>query len=83
MCFLTVFNNPLRTTSMKKQELQPSGIFNYFNEICQVPRPSKKEEKIIAYLKAFGDEHKLETIIDDAGNVLIKKPARLSQNRIC
>ncbi len=67
---------------MKKQELQPSGIFNYFNEICQVPRPSKKEEKIIAYLKAFGDEHKLETIIDDAGNVLIKKPATAGKENL-
>ncbi len=60
---------------MKQQELHPAALFNYFNEICQVPRPSKKEEKIIAYLEAFGKEHNLETIVDDAGNVLIKKPA--------
>ena len=40
-----------------------------------MPRPSKKEEKIIAYLKAFGEKHKLETKVDEAGNVLIKKPA--------
>ncbi len=60
---------------MKIQELQPQGIFTYFDEICQVPRPSKKEEKIIAYLKAFGEKHHLETLVDEAGNVLIKKPA--------
>lgn len=60
---------------MEKQRLQPAGLFNYFAEICQVPRPSKKEEQIIAYLQAFGEKHQLETKVDEAGNVLIKKPA--------
>ena len=60
---------------MEKKDLKPTGVFHYFEEICQVPRPSKKEEKIIAYLKAFGEKHKLETKVDEAGNVLIKKPA--------
>lgn len=40
---------------MENNELKPAGVFRYFNEICQVPRPSKKEEKMIAYLKAFGE----------------------------
>ncbi|NVK94615.1 aminoacyl-histidine dipeptidase [Bacteroides sp. L10-4] len=60
---------------MEKKDLKPAGVFHYFEEICQVPRPSKEEEKIIAYLKAFGEKHKLETKVDGAGNVLIKKPA--------
>lgn len=60
---------------MEKKNLTPAGIFHYFEEICQVPRPSKKEEKIINYLKEFGKKHKLETLVDEAGNVLIKKPA--------
>ncbi|WP_291529421.1 aminoacyl-histidine dipeptidase [Bacteroides sp. UBA939] len=60
---------------MKKNELKPAGVFHYFNEICQVPRPSKKEEKMIAYLKAFGEKHNLETRVDEAGNVVIKKAA--------
>jgi dipeptidase D len=60
---------------MEKKDLKPAGVFHYFEEICQVPRPSKKEEKIIAFLKAFGEKHKLETKVDEAGNVLIKKPA--------
>ena len=50
---------------MEKNELKPAGVFHYFDEICQVPRPSKKEEKMIAYLKAFGEKHKLETLVDD------------------
>ena len=60
---------------MEKKDLKPAALFQYFEEICQVPRPSKREEKIIAYLKAFGEKHQLETKIDEAGNVLIKKPA--------
>ena len=60
---------------MEKNELKPASVFHYFEEICKVPRPSKKEEKIIAFLKAFGEEHHLETLTDKVGNILIKKPA--------
>ncbi|MDR0989736.1 MAG: aminoacyl-histidine dipeptidase [Prevotellaceae bacterium] len=60
---------------MEKNELKPAGVFRYFAEICRVPRPSKKEEQMIAYLKAFGEKNKLETRVDDAGNVLMRKPA--------
>ena len=60
---------------MEMKNLKPVEVFSYFDEICQVPRPSKKEEKIIAYLRAFGQKHQLETLVDAAGNVLIKKPA--------
>lgn len=60
---------------MEKKDLKPATVFHYFEEICQVPRPSKKEEKIVAYLKEFGKKHNLETKVDEVGNVLIKKPA--------
>ena len=60
---------------MNEKNLKPASVFYYFEEICKVPRPSKREEKIIAYLKAFGREHGLETKTDEVGNVLIKKPA--------
>lgn len=59
----------------KTVELKPLCVFNFFKEICAVPRPSKKEEKIIEYLKEFGKKHQLETLVDEVGNVLIKKPA--------
>ena len=54
-------------------ELQPSVVWEYFEEICQVPRPSKKEEKIIDYLLAFGEKQGLPTKRDAIGNVLISK----------
>jgi len=55
--------------------LKPALVWNFFNEITQIPRPSKKEERIIGYLKDFGEKHKLVTKIDETGNVLISKPA--------
>ena len=60
---------------MEKKNLKPSGVFRYFEEICHVPRPSKNEGKIIAYLQNFGKQHNLETLTDEVGNILIKKPA--------
>jgi len=55
--------------------LQPIALWNYFHEINQIPRPSKKEERIIAYLKAFGEKNNISTKTDTVGNVLICKPA--------
>lgn len=55
--------------------LQPASVWNYFGEILQIPRPSKHEEKISAYLQKFGRDHGFETLTDKLGNVLIRKPA--------
>ena len=60
---------------MSIKNLEPKALWNYFDEICQIPHPSKKEEKMIAYLQAFGKKHGLATSTDKAGNVLICKPA--------
>jgi len=55
--------------------LQPEIVWKYFYDICQVPRPSKQEEQIIDFLMDFGKSNNLETKKDEAGNVLISKPA--------
>ena len=60
---------------MEKKELKPAGVFRFFEEICQIPRPSKHEEKIIAYLQEFGKKYNLKTTTDACGNVLLEKPA--------
>ncbi len=60
---------------MEKKDLRSAVVFHYFDEVCQVPRPSKKEEKIRAYLLDFAKKHNLEAKTDEAGNVLIKKAA--------
>ncbi len=59
----------------KLEHLKPQPLFNYFEQICQIPRPSKKEEKIRKFLLDFAKEHKLTAKTDKAGNVLIYKPA--------
>jgi len=56
-------------------QLKPSRLWYYFSEICKVPRPSKKEEKITSWLMAFASGHGLECIKDDCGNILIRKNA--------
>jgi len=55
--------------------LEPQLLWNYFHEITQIPRPSKKEEKIIAFLKDFSEKHQLQYKTDKVGNIVISKPA--------
>lgn len=60
---------------MNKSDLKPSGVFEQFARINEIPRPSKREERMIEYLKNWGENHGLETKVDKTGNVLIRKPA--------
>ena len=60
---------------MNKSELKPAIVFEEFAKINEIPRPSKHEDKMIEYLKNWGESHGLETKVDETGNVLIRKPA--------
>ena len=60
---------------MEKLNLQPEALFGYFMEINEIPRGSKNEARISAHLQEFGKSLGYETIADEVGNVLIKKPA--------
>ena len=53
----------------------PAPIWIYFEEICNIPRLSKNEEKIRSYLRHFADRHNLESKEDEAGNILIVRPS--------
>lgn len=55
--------------------IEPKDIWMYFEEILTIPRPSKKETAIIKYLQDFAAKHNLAVKTDEAGNVLISKPA--------
>ncbi len=55
--------------------LEPSVLWNKFADLNAVPRPSKKEERVIEFIKKFGNDLNLETEVDEVGNVLIRKPA--------
>ncbi len=59
----------------KISSLKPELVWKYFDEITKIPRPSKKEEKIIEYLLNFAKEHNLQAEKDKAGNVVIRKQA--------
>ncbi len=60
---------------MSKIELKPARVFEQFAEINKIPRPSKHEERMIEYLKSFGESRNLPTVVDATGNVIIRKPA--------
>ena len=55
--------------------MEPKLVFDYFSQINQVPRPSKHEEKIIAWLEQFAAEKGISCNKDDAGNLLYSVPA--------
>lgn len=60
---------------MSLSNIEPQIIWKHFSALNEVPRPSKKEEKVIAFIQDFGQKLGLETITDETGNILIKKPA--------
>jgi dipeptidase D len=60
---------------MTEIELKPKCVFDCFAKVNAVPRPSKKEEQMIAFLMEFGKNLGLETDCDSVGNVIIRKPA--------
>ena len=57
--------------------LHPTSLWSFFHEITQIPRPSKKEDRIISYLIAFANSRALQYKTDAAGNLLIFKAATL------
>lgn len=60
---------------MELSNIEPQIIWKNFSKLNAVPRPSKKEEKVIAFIKEFGENLGLETTVDEVGNVIIKKSA--------
>jgi dipeptidase D len=61
-------NSPIR-------QLEPTALWNHFADLNAVPRPSKNEERVIQFIKSFGEGLKLPTFVDKVGNVIIKKTA--------
>jgi dipeptidase D len=57
------------------KNLKPEAIWKNFYALTQIPRPSKKEEKVAAFIKDFGKKLNLETLEDETGNIVIRKPA--------
>lgn len=55
--------------------LEPQPLWHYFAQLNSIPRGSKKEERVSEWMREFGQGLGLETIVDEVGNVLIRKPA--------
>jgi len=63
----------MENTAVRNQE--PQILWNHFADINAIPRASKKEDRIVEFMVAFGKNLGLETIVDPVGNVIIRKPA--------
>ena len=72
---LHIIKTNLYTMSSEVRNLEPKALWENFADLNAVPRPSKKEEKVIRFIKDFGQRLGLETHEDETGNVIIKKPA--------
>ena len=57
------------------QNLDPQIVWKNFYALTQIPRPSKHEELAVEYMYNWGVSHGLETIKDEIGNIVIRKPA--------
>ena len=60
---------------MLLKDLQPKAVWEQFEALTRVPRPSKKEERVIEYLIDFAQRHGIEWQRDEIGNVVMRKPA--------
>lgn len=60
---------------MKITDLKPEIVWKFFHQVTQIPRPSKKEGKMIKFLESFAKEYKIAIKKDAVGNILMSKPA--------
>ena len=68
--------------SQEIRNLEPKALWNKFADLNAVPRPSKKEDRVIQFMKDFGNALGLETFEDEIRNVIIRKPATIGmENR--
>ena len=61
--------------SQQVRQLEPKTLWNHFCDVNAIPRPSKKEERIIQLMVDFGKRLNLETTVDAVGNVILRKQA--------
>lgn len=57
------------------RNLEPKSLWDNFYQLTRIPRPSKKEQQASEYIRLFGEQLGLQTIVDEVGNVIIRKPA--------
>jgi dipeptidase D len=73
LSYIRAFKNDEMSDQVRT--LQPESLWNHFADLNAVPRPSKKEERVRAFMVEFGESLELPTRVDEIGNVIITKPA--------
>lgn len=61
--------------TQRLEELNPTLLWKHFSSLCEIPRPSKHEEKVISHVVNFASKHSLEHHVDQMGNIIVRKPA--------
>ncbi len=74
-CTFGTFQGQLHKLMSILKQLNPAPVWNYFEEICKIPRLSKNEGQVRKYLLEFAGKNGLESKEDNIGNILITKPA--------
>ena len=67
--------------SSEIERLTPAVVWRQFHRLTQIPRPSRHETEVRDFLAAFGKDRNLETLVDEAGNVIIRKPATVGREK--
>ena len=81
--FLAVFlTDQKHNMSQAVKALEPQPVWQNFSDLNAVPRPSKKEERVIEFMMDFGKGLGLETFKDKVGNVIIRKPATAGMHQL-
>ena len=75
MKILKICGEKTNIMSQEIRNLEPKNLWNKFADLNAVPRPSKKEDRVIEFMKNFGNSLGLETFEDEIRNVIIRKPA--------
>lgn len=57
------------------KKLKPELLWTRFSDLCDIPHPSYHEDKIREYVINFAKQHKLEYLVDEGMNILVRKPA--------
>ena len=63
-------------------QLKPNLLWNHFEELCKIPRPSRKEEKVAQYVISVAKKNNLQYATDDFGNVVIRKSATSGKEKL-
>ena len=69
-------------TQVDFSKLSPQMVWQHFETLCTIPRPSKHEQQLRQHLKNWAEQRNLDTYIDDIGNLIIRKAATVGKEQV-